>query len=82
MPPVRTALGRFIPPPGEGPSEEAREKGFFKIDVHARTPDGERYVCRIEAQGDPGYKATAVMFGEARCAWRSTATGSRTARAC
>jgi short subunit dehydrogenase-like uncharacterized protein len=62
--PVRGALGRFIPSAGEGPSEEAREKGFFKIEIHARTPSGERYVCRVEAQGDPGYKATAVMFGE------------------
>jgi short subunit dehydrogenase-like uncharacterized protein len=65
VPPVRKALGRFIPSAGEGPSDEAREKGFFKTEIHARTPAGERYVCRIEAQGDPGYAATAVMFGEA-----------------
>ena len=64
VPPARRALGRFIPSAGEGPSDEAREKGFFKIEIHARTPSGERYVCRVEAQGDPGYKATAVMFGE------------------
>jgi short subunit dehydrogenase-like uncharacterized protein len=64
VPPVRKALGRFIPSAGEGPSQEAREKGFFKTEIHARTPNGERYVCRIEAQGDPGYAATAVMFGE------------------
>lgn len=65
VPPVRKALGRFIPSAGEGPSEEAREKGFFKTEIHARTPAGERYVCRVQAQGDPGYAATAVMFGEA-----------------
>ncbi len=65
VPPARAALGRFIPSAGEGPSEEARAKGFFKTEIHARTPSGERYVCRIEAQGDPGYAATAVMFGEA-----------------
>jgi short subunit dehydrogenase-like uncharacterized protein len=63
--PVRKALARFIPSAGEGPSEEVREKGFFKIEIHARTPSGERYVCRVQAQGDPGYAATAVMFGEA-----------------
>ena len=65
VPPVRSALGRFIPSAGEGPSDEARAKGFFKTEIHARTSAGERYVCRIEAQGDPGYAATAVMFGEA-----------------
>ncbi len=64
VPPVRNALGRFIPSAGEGPSEEAREKGFFKIEIHARTPAGDRYVARVSAQGDPGYAATAVMFGE------------------
>jgi len=63
--PTRALLDKFLPKPGEGPSAEAREKGFFKIETHARTPAGERYVARISAQGDPGYKATAVMFGEA-----------------
>jgi len=63
--PTRALIDKFLPKPGEGPSAEAREKGFFKIETHARTPTGERYVARISAQGDPGYKATAVMFGEA-----------------
>jgi len=62
--PTRSVVERFLPKPGEGPSEETREKGFFKIEIHARTPGGERWVCRIAAQGDPGYKATAVMLGE------------------
>ena len=64
FPPTRRALGVVLPDPGEGPSEKAREKGFFKIDVHTRTPGGERYVCHVAAQGDPGYKATAMMLGE------------------
>jgi short subunit dehydrogenase-like uncharacterized protein len=63
--PTRALLDKFLPKPGEGPSAEARAKGFFKIETHARTPTGERYVARISAQGDPGYAATAVMFGEA-----------------
>jgi short subunit dehydrogenase-like uncharacterized protein len=62
--PTRAALDRFLPKPGEGPSAEARAKGFFKIDIHARTSSGERYVCHVAAQGDPGYAATAVMLGE------------------
>jgi short subunit dehydrogenase-like uncharacterized protein len=63
--PTRMVLDKVLPDPGEGPSPEAREKGFFKIDIHTRTPAGERYVCRVAADGDPGYKATAVMLGEA-----------------
>jgi short subunit dehydrogenase-like uncharacterized protein len=62
--PTRSVLDRVLPKPGEGPSAEARAKGFYKIDIHARTSTGERYVCHVSAQGDPGYAATAVMFGE------------------
>jgi short subunit dehydrogenase-like uncharacterized protein len=63
--PTRAVLGKFLPKPGEGPSADARAKGFFKIDIHARAAGGERLVCRVAAQGDPGYAATAVMLGEA-----------------
>ena len=62
--PTRKALDRLLPDPGEGPSEERREKGFFRIDTHSRTSEGRHLVCRIAAPGDPGYKATAVMLGE------------------
>jgi short subunit dehydrogenase-like uncharacterized protein len=62
--PARTVLDRVLPAPGEGPSEEARRSGYFKIDVHGRTATGRRYVCRVAAQGDPGYQATSVMLGE------------------
>jgi len=51
-------------PRPEGPDEESRRRGFFRIEVHARTTSGRRYVSRIAAQGDPGYAATAVMLGE------------------
>ena len=63
--PSRTVLRRVLPAPGEGPSEKTRETGFFKIEIHARTVSGSRWVCRVAAKGDPGYKATALMLGEA-----------------
>jgi short subunit dehydrogenase-like uncharacterized protein len=66
--PTRVVLDRVLPDPGEGPSEKAREKGFFKIETHSRTSNGQKLVCTITAQGDPGYKATAVMLGEAALA--------------
>jgi short subunit dehydrogenase-like uncharacterized protein len=62
--PARAVLDRVLPSPGEGPSEKQRERGFFRIETHARTSSGARYLCRVAAQGDPGYKSTAVMFGE------------------
>jgi short subunit dehydrogenase-like uncharacterized protein len=63
--PTRTVLRKVLPAAGEGPSEKTRESGFFKIDIHTRTSSGARYVCRIRAGGDPGYKATSLMLGEA-----------------
>jgi short subunit dehydrogenase-like uncharacterized protein len=64
LPPTRKLLDHVLPDPGEGPGEEAREKGFFKIDIHTRTSSGRRYRARVAAKGDPGYKATAMMMGE------------------
>jgi len=34
------------------------------MEVHARTSTGARYLTKVEARGDPGYAATAVMLGE------------------
>ena len=65
MKPTRAVLDRFLPKPGEGPSEEARNNGFFKHKTFTTTSTGARYVATVEAQGDPGYKATAMMLGEA-----------------
>jgi len=63
--PSRSVIQKVLPSAGEGPSDKARENGFFKIEIHTRTSTGERYVCTVSAQGDPGYKATSVMLGEA-----------------
>jgi short subunit dehydrogenase-like uncharacterized protein len=62
--PSRAVLDRALPSPGQGPSESQRRRGFFRIEIHARTSSGARYVARVAAQGDPGYSATSVMFGE------------------
>jgi short subunit dehydrogenase-like uncharacterized protein len=64
LPPTRFVLDRVLPDPGEGPSDDMVRNGFFEIEVHARTPSGERWVCDVKAKGDPGYGATSVMLGE------------------
>ena len=63
--PTRAVLDRILPAPGEGPSEEARRRGHFRMEIRTRTATGARYRCIVAAQGDPGYQATSVMFGEA-----------------
>lgn len=62
--PTRALLDRLLPQPGSGPSEKARQAGHFRFEVHTRTSTGARYVATIAAQGDPGYTATTIMFGE------------------
>jgi short subunit dehydrogenase-like uncharacterized protein len=62
--PTRSALMKVLPSAGEGPSEKMRESGFYKIEIHARTSSGARYVCTVTGQGDPGYRATAGLIGE------------------
>ena len=68
LPPSRFLLDRVLPDPGTGPKEDLVRHGFFTIEIHARTPSDERWVCRVGAQGDPGYGATSVMLGESALA--------------
>ena len=68
LPPTRMLLDRVLPKPGEGPGKDARERGFFKIEIQAHASSGSRIICRVAAQGDPGYTATAVMLGESALA--------------
>jgi short subunit dehydrogenase-like uncharacterized protein len=65
FPPTRALLDRVLPAPGSGPSESAREKGFFRMVVDAGTESGRRYRATAAGKGDPGYAATSVMLGEA-----------------
>ncbi|HSK25798.1 MAG TPA: saccharopine dehydrogenase NADP-binding domain-containing protein, partial [Jiangellales bacterium] len=68
FPPTRALLDRVLPKPGEGPDEETRRTGRFRMEVHTTTTTGARYVAVVAAQGDPGYAATSVMLGESALA--------------
>ncbi len=59
-----------LPAPGEGPSEEARNRGFFVIRIVGQSaPDDRGQVARAESYikgiHDPGYGETSRMLGEA-----------------
>jgi trans enoyl reductase len=60
----RRLVERFAPKPGTGPSAAARERGSYRVEVYTTTTTGGRYRATIAQQGDPGYKATAVLLGE------------------
>jgi short subunit dehydrogenase-like uncharacterized protein len=63
--PTRWLLGRFVPAPGEGPTPEQQEKGFFDIRFVGRTADGRSLRGKVAGQGDPGYGSTSKMLGQA-----------------
>ena len=60
----RGLVDRVLPKPGTGPSENARERGYYKAETYTTTSKGARYVATIAQRGDPGYKATSVLLGE------------------
>lgn len=59
----RFVAARFLPKPGEGPSEEMRRTGYF---VSRYVASGARGVvkAKMRGEGDPGYEATSRMLGE------------------
>ena len=63
LPVTRPLLEKRLPSPGEGPSREARDKGFFKTRLVA-LGDGEAVHGLVADQRDPGYGSTAVMLSE------------------
>ena len=60
----RRLVDRIAPKPGTGPSEEVRERGYYRVETYTTTSTGARYVATMSQSGDPGYKATSVMLGE------------------
>ena len=69
-PPTRRIIKRLIPKPGEGPSEQDQERGFFEIELKAKHPDDESLDLRAIVKGDkdPGYGSTAKMIVESALA--------------
>lgn len=66
MGPTRSLLKKMVlPKPGEGPSPEQREAGFFNIAVEGRTAEGQSLQARVKGDRDPGYGSTSKMIGEA-----------------
>jgi short subunit dehydrogenase-like uncharacterized protein len=59
FPPTRGIVDRLAPSSGEGPSQEARESGFFRLRL-----EGSSMAVRVEGDQDPGYGSTSKMLAE------------------
>lgn len=63
--PTRSLLKKLVlPKPGEGPSAEQREAGFFKIVIDGRNGDEQALRVSVSGDRDPGYGSTSKMLGE------------------
>jgi short subunit dehydrogenase-like uncharacterized protein len=61
------------PKPGEGPSKEERENGFYDLLFVAFAPDGRQARAVVKGDRDPGYGSTSKMISEcAICMLRDT----------
>ncbi len=66
--PTRSVLDRVLPRPGEGPDEQRRAGGRFRMIITTTTTTGATYRTTVGADKDPGYDGTAVMLGESALA--------------
>lgn len=60
-----TGLGEGGPKPGEGPSKEEREAGFFDLVFVGIADDGRKVRVSVKGDKDPGYGSTSKMLAEA-----------------
>jgi short subunit dehydrogenase-like uncharacterized protein len=60
----KSIAGPDAPKPGEGPSLEERENGYYDILYIGRTEDGREITVNVKGDRDPGYGSTSKMIAE------------------
>ncbi len=56
--------GENDPKPGEGPTKEERDTGFYDVLFIAEYPDGRTAKLSVKGDRDPGYGSTSKMISE------------------
>ncbi len=64
MTPLRKIVRPLMKKPGEGPSKEVRDNGWFSATYKALAEDGEVSIFKMHGKGDPGYKITSLLVTE------------------
>jgi len=65
QPQMRSLLQPILPKPGEGPSEQTMNEGWFTCELLGTAVDGRKIRGLIRDQGDPGNRATVKFVCEA-----------------
>jgi short subunit dehydrogenase-like uncharacterized protein len=63
------------PAPGEGPSKEERESGFYDVAFIAEMLDGQHITATVKGDRDPGYGSTSKMIAESALCLVQDVTG-------
>lgn len=58
------SMAKNPPKPGEGPSKEERETGSYDVMFVGESGSGERIICGVTGDKDPGYGSTSKMIAE------------------
>ncbi len=61
---INPMAGDSGPKPGEGPSLEERESGFYDLMFIGEMADGQRLTATVKGDRDPGYGSTSKMIAE------------------
>ena len=72
----RSLASDKAPKPGEGPSREERENGFFDVLFIGEAPDGRMVKVSVTGDRDPGYGSTSRMITESALCLLEDATGT------
>lgn len=64
QPQTRSLLQPILPKPGEGPSEQTMNEGWFSCELVGTAVDGRKIRGLIRDQGDPGNRATVKFVCE------------------
>jgi hypothetical protein len=74
--------GAGMPKPGEGPTKEERETGFYDILFIAEAADGRTVRAAVKGDRDPGYGSTSKILAEAGLALAFDVPRSQTPGGC
>ncbi|MBS0473651.1 MAG: saccharopine dehydrogenase NADP-binding domain-containing protein [Proteobacteria bacterium] len=61
---LKNPFGAKPPKPGEGPSKEERDNGFYDVLFVGEWPDGKALRYGVKGRYDPGYGSTSRMIAE------------------
>ncbi|HIG09384.1 MAG TPA: saccharopine dehydrogenase [Alphaproteobacteria bacterium] len=61
---LKKGLDILFPSPGEGPTKQKMEKGFYKLRFYITLADGSNAFAKVTGDMDPGYGSSSKMLAE------------------